>query len=100
MPKPAGYNHKAPWKGITLKELKFSYPKWVGRNERLCMAYECPIPDCPVLGYKGRGTWCAHVKPDDVDKWDVEADHSSLRTSERWGCGLCCGGFSLLSVHD
>lgn len=75
MSKPADYKHQAPWKGITFAELKDKYPSWLEHDEDnlLCKAYICSVEDCPVLAYKNRGGWSAHVK------CDKEADHQELR---------------------
>ena len=75
MSKPVGYKHQAPWKGITFAELRDKYSSWSEHDEDnlLGKAYICPVANCPVLAYKNRGAWSAHVK------CDMEADHQELR---------------------
>ena len=77
MPKPAKYKHQTPWKGITFAELRDQFPKWLETQTELCKAYICPVEACPVLAYKNRGGWSAHVKV------DTETDHKAMRPSRR-----------------
>eukprot|EP00891_Asterochloris_glomerata_P005838 jgi/Astpho2/5838/Aster-02349 len=74
---PADYRHQAPWSGITFAELRDEFPSWCQNNSQsqptLCRAYICPVKKCPVLGYRTRKSWSAHVQS------DKEADHSELR---------------------
>ena len=64
---PAGYVSRAPWKTITLGQMKASIPGYLAPGNKTCKAlYLCPVAQCPVLGYVSADKWRKHMEHDDV----------------------------------